>query len=224
MGIHTGGPAAEHRSSRVFPTAGLAVASTSPKTDRSLPANVPALATARAVSNRQALLASSSVLPDSAPDPEPSAVDRSSVRVAPRTAPDAISLRTWNTPWLALRRRPGVEPNRSWSVLVCSRWRSHGESEPRPGRSLLRPACAGVRVLYASLRQPSGSARRSSAAHPASRLPATEHSVLPNSLPAAPAPDGCGENNHLRPPRRPSHVLLPANKTPMKNPSVTGRP
>src|SRR5260221_12739638 len=113
MGIHTDGPAAEPRSSRVFPNVGLAVASTSPKNDRSLPANVPALATARAVSNRQALLASSSVLPDSAPDPEPSAVDRSSVRVAPRTAPDAISLRTWNTPNHALPPQTGVEPNSS---------------------------------------------------------------------------------------------------------------
>jgi|GEM_PF-6200393 len=45
----------------------------------------------------------------------------------------------------------------------------------------------------------------------------------PNSLPAAPAPDGCGENNHLRLPLHPSHGLLLAYKTPTQNPSVTGR-
>jgi hypothetical protein len=68
--------------------------------------------TVRAVSNRQGLLVSSSVLPGSAPDPEPSAVARSSVRAGRRTALDAISRRTWNTPSPALRCRTGVEPSR----------------------------------------------------------------------------------------------------------------
>src|SRR5258707_14063002 len=72
-GIHTGGPAAEHRSSRVFQTAGLAVASTSPNSDRSLPASVPAPATAQVVLKQQTLLPPSSVLPSNAPDPEHSA-------------------------------------------------------------------------------------------------------------------------------------------------------
>ncbi len=182
MGIHTGGPGAEPRSSRVFPTAGLAVVSTSPKSDRSLPANVLVLATAQAVSNRPALRASWQCF-----------------QIVLQIQNLLLSLEAAFMSCHALPLMPYLDvrgmhlglhfdADREWNRIEVGQhsYAAAGvhmrESEPRPGRSLLRPACAGVRVRYASLRPPSGCARRSSAAHPAFEASRNSRFSSSNSL------------------------------------------
>src|SRR6266576_364870 len=220
LGIHIDGPAAAPRSWLGFHLAFLAVASASPKNDRSSSANVLAPATVPAVSTRRKPRASSSARPGSAPGSVPSVGARNSVRVWPRTVPGARSPHTPSAPWLALPNPPEREPNRSWSAPLHIRSRSHAENELPPDQNLPPPGHADAPAPPSSRPPPSDSAPRSFAPRPAWIVPASAGSGPPSWPPLAPAPCDSAENILLRPPLRPSRALPPECRTPTGSPNA----